>query len=73
MRSLGTAAPRRPELRSQADRPGAELAFLQLPTPSLTTVLDRLADAGTERVGLVPVSGGHDGAGVSWVRRIAAH
>lgn len=68
-----TDATRRHELRSQADRLGAELAFLQLATPSLVTVLDRLADAGTSRVVLVPLAGGHDGPGASWVRRIAAH
>lgn len=68
-----TDATRRHELRSQAELLGAELAFLQLATPSLITVLDRLADTGTSRVVLVPVAGGHDGPGVSWVRRIAAH
>ena len=68
-----TDATRRHQLRSLADRLDAELAFLQLATPSLITVLDRLADAGTSRVVLVPVAGGHNGPGVSWVRRIAAH
>lgn len=66
-------AARRPELATLADRLGAELAFLQLGSPGLTSELTRLAEAGAERLVLVGVSGGTAGPGVSWLRRIAAH
>lgn len=67
-----TDAARRVELTALAQQLGAELAFLQLATPSLTAVLTRLTDAGTRRVVLVGVSGGIVGPGISWLRRIAA-
>jgi (2Fe-2S) ferredoxin len=67
-----TDAARRPELQALAAGVGAELAFLQLASPSLGSVLDRLAEAGTDRVVLVGVSGGAIGPGVSWLRRIAS-
>jgi (2Fe-2S) ferredoxin len=67
-----TDAARRRDLQELADQVGAELAFLQLATPTLVGVLDRLADAGTDRVVLVGVSGGAIGPGVSWLRRIAS-
>ncbi|WP_110183509.1 (2Fe-2S) ferredoxin domain-containing protein [Nocardioides solisilvae] len=66
-------AARRTELAGLAHRLGAELAFLQLASPALTTRLTQLADAGAERLVLVGVSGGTSGPGVSWLRRIAAH
>lgn len=67
-----TDAARRHDLQALADELGAELAFLQLASPALGTVLTRLAAAGTERVVLVGVSGGVIGPGLSWLRRIAA-
>lgn len=68
-----TDAARRTQLAGMAERLGAELAFLQMGSPTLTSLLMRLADAGTQRVVLVGVSGGTTGPGVSWLRRIAAH
>ncbi|WP_235736874.1 (2Fe-2S) ferredoxin domain-containing protein [Nocardioides alcanivorans] len=67
-----TDAARRLELFALAARLGAEPAFLQLASPSLGQVLDQLAVAGETRIVLVGVSGGIDGPGVSWLRRIAA-
>lgn len=66
-------AARRHELHDLSRHLGAELAFLQLASPTLTDLLTRLADERTERVVLVGVSGGIKGPGVSWLRRIAAH
>ncbi|GGO68315.1 (2Fe-2S) ferredoxin domain-containing protein [Nocardioides deserti] len=63
---------RRAELLALARRVGAELAFIQLGSPGLGTVLTRLADDGAARVVLVGV-GGATGPGVSWLRRVAAH
>lgn len=67
-----TDASRRSELAELSGRLGAELAFLQLGSPSLTSVLTRLADSGVHSVVLVGVSGGTTGPGVSWLRRVAA-
>lgn len=71
---------RRGELLALARRVGADLAFLQLGSPGLGTVLTRLADDGATRVVLVGVGGGVSGGvggaagpGVSWLRRVAAH
>ncbi|WP_121251738.1 (2Fe-2S) ferredoxin domain-containing protein [Nocardioides ferulae] len=64
-------AARRGELVALAGRVGAELAFLQLASPGLSEVLDRLAASGVERVVLVGV-GDVSGPGVSWLRRVAA-
>src|SRR5690606_41341137 len=55
-----------------ADKLGAELAFLQLASPSLGDVLERLAKSGEAGVVLVGVSGGLGGPGISWLRRVAA-
>lgn len=60
------------ELAELADDLGAELAFLQLASPSLGDVLHRLAKNHETDVVLVGVSGGQGGPGVSWLRRIAA-
>lgn len=65
-------AVRRSELSALADEVGAQLAFLQLASPSLGDVLDRLTGCGETDVVLVGVSGGPGGPGVSWLRRIAA-
>ena len=65
-------AARRSELSRLADALGAELAFLQMASPSLGDVLERLAGRGETRVVLVGVSGGLGGPGVSWLRRIAS-
>lgn len=65
-------AARTGELRALAAHVGAELAFLQLASPSLGTVLERCLRSGAGRVVLVGVCGGPDGPGVSWLRRIAA-
>ncbi|GEP40501.1 hypothetical protein NPS01_41640 [Nocardioides psychrotolerans] len=53
--------------------PDTGVAFLQLGDPSLSRELDRLADAGVERVVLVGVSLGTLAPAASWLRRIAAH
>lgn len=66
-------ATRRAELTATAERLGADLAFLQLASPSLGEVLDRLTARHEPSVTLVGVSGGLGGPGVSWLRRIAAH
>lgn len=63
---------RRSELTALANEVGAELAFLQMASPTLGDVLTRLAARGETRVVLVGVSGGLDGPGISWLRRIAA-
>ncbi|WP_028654310.1 (2Fe-2S) ferredoxin domain-containing protein [Nocardioides sp. J54] len=65
-------AARRAELAALADELDAELAFLQLASPSLGVVLERLARSGKTEVVLVGVSGGLGGPGVSWLRRVAA-
>lgn len=67
-----TDAARREQLQVVSHQVGAELAFLQMASPTLGSVLDTLADAATPRVVLVGVSGGRIGPGVSWLRRIAA-
>src|SRR5690606_17573385 len=63
---------RRSELTALANEVGAELAFLQMASPTLGDVLTRLAARGETRVVLVGVSGGLGGPGISWLRRIAA-
>jgi len=65
-------AARHAELATLADELDAELAFLQLASPSLGVVLERLARSGKTEVVLVGVSGGLGGPGVSWQRRVAA-
>src|SRR5690606_11991607 len=65
-------AARRAELAALADELDAELAFLQLASPTLGDVLERLARSREAEVGLVGVSGGPGGPGVSWLRRVAA-
>lgn len=65
-------AVRRSELAALADELGAELAFLQMASPTLGDVLDRLTESHETEVVLVGVSGGLGGPGVSWLRRIAA-
>lgn len=67
-----TDAARRVELTAQAQQHGAQLAFLQLASPSLTATLERLAREGVRKIVLVGVSGGIVGPGVSWLRRIAS-
>jgi len=61
------------ELRALADAVGARLAYLQLGSPTLTEVLDALAEeditGAVELVG-VPV-GGTPAPALSWVRRVA--
>jgi len=66
------------EARGELERvaeavPRAEVAFLQLGDPSLSSVLDRLADAGVGAVVAVPVCLGPLAPGPSWLRRVAAH
>ncbi|TWG96990.1 MULTISPECIES: (2Fe-2S) ferredoxin domain-containing protein [Actinomycetes] len=65
-------AARRAELAALADELDAELAFLQLASPTLGDVLERLARSREAEVVLVGVSGGPGGPGVSWLRRVAA-
>lgn len=65
-------ATRHAELVTTAAQLGADLAFLQLASPSLGEVLDRLAARRETSVTLVGVSSGLGGPGVSWLRRIAA-
>lgn len=61
----------RSELLETAREVGAEVAFLQLGTPSLSTALTRLADAGAERIVLVALTTSRLSPGVSWMRRVA--
>lgn len=61
----------RDELNDAARRLGADLAFLQIGTPSLGTALTRLADGGAERIVLVALTTSRLSPGVSWLRRIA--
>ncbi|GAA1178686.1 hypothetical protein GCM10009584_20460 [Ornithinimicrobium humiphilum] len=65
-------AARRADLAALADKLDAELAFLQLASPTLGDVLERLAKSGEAEVVLVGVSGGLGGPGISWLRRVAA-
>lgn len=65
-------AARRAELAALADELDAELAFLQLASPTLGDVLERLARSREAEVVLVGVAGGPGGPGVSWLRRVAA-
>jgi (2Fe-2S) ferredoxin len=65
-------AARRAELGALADKLDAELAFLQLASPTLGDVLERLARSRESEVVLVGVSAGPGGPGVSWLRRVAA-
>lgn len=62
-----------PLLRAWAQEHDADLAHLQLGSPSLHQSLDRYAGAGVERVRLVGVSLGTFSPGPSWLRRLAGH
>jgi (2Fe-2S) ferredoxin len=61
------------ELRAEARRRGASLAFLQQADPSLSVELTRLADAGADRITIVGVSLGPLAPAHSWLRRVAAY
>lgn len=63
---------RRDELLNAAP-PQANLAFLQLGDPSLSTSLTYLADQGAQVITLVGIDLGPLPAPHSWLRRIAAH
>lgn len=53
--------------------PVDHLAYLQLGSPSLRTMLDERHAAGDARITLVPVNLHGEKAAVSWLRRVAAH
>lgn len=62
-----------PELTEAAERLGAQACVLQGEGPSLSRALTRLDEEGVAAVTLVAVSGDGVAAGLSWVRRVAAH
>lgn len=61
------------DLRREARRRGATVAFLQQSDPALSAELTRMADSGAERVTLVGVALGPLAPAHSWLRRIAAY
>src|SRR5262249_35611451 len=61
------------DLRAEARRRGATVAYLQQADPSLSAELTRLADLETDRVPLVGVSLGPLAPAHSWLRRLAAY
>lgn len=62
-----------PELTAAARELGAVACVLQGDGPSLSRTLTALDEAGDDPVVLVGVSGDGIAAGLSWVRRVAAH